>query len=56
VMAFLGANEKLTRFGDFNRVASWMERGAPGAKIVTKRPKRTPPKLDVEVRGRVATP
>ncbi len=56
VMAFLGAEGKLTRFGDFNRVASWIDRGAPGAKIVTKRPKRSPPKLDVEVRGRVATP
>lgn len=56
VMVFLGADGKLTRFGDFNRVASWMERGAPGAKIVTKRPKRSTPKLDVEVRGRVATP
>jgi len=24
-MAFLGANEKLTRFGDFGRVATWLE-------------------------------
>lgn len=56
VMAFLGAQGKNTRFGDFNRVASWLDRGAPGAKIVTKRPKRSPPKLDVEARGRVAAP
>jgi D-alanyl-D-alanine endopeptidase (penicillin-binding protein 7) len=56
VMAFLGANEKLTRFGDFNRVAAWIERGAPGSKISTKRPRRATPKLDVEARGRVATP
>ena len=56
VMAFLGANEKLTRFGDFNRVAAWIERGAPGSKISTKRPKRATPTLDVEARGRVATP
>lgn len=56
VMAFLGANEKLTRFGDFNRVAAWIERGAPGSKISTKRPKRATPKLEVEARGRVATP
>jgi len=56
LMAFLGSDGKLTRFGDFNRVASWIDRGAPGAKIATKRPKRSPPKLDVEVRGRVATP
>ncbi len=56
VMVFLGANEKLTRFGDFNRVADWMARGAPGSKISLKRPKRATPKLDVEVRGRVANP
>jgi D-alanyl-D-alanine endopeptidase (penicillin-binding protein 7) len=56
VMAFLGADGKSTRFADFNRVASWIDRGAPGSKIVTKRPKRATPKLDVEVRGRVATP
>lgn len=56
VMAFLGANEKLTRFGDFNRVASWLESGAPGAKIALKRPLRAKPKADAEVRGRVANP
>jgi len=56
VMAFLGADGKLTRFADFNRVASWIDRGAPGSKIVTKRPTRTPPKLDVDARGRVAAP
>jgi D-alanyl-D-alanine endopeptidase (penicillin-binding protein 7) len=56
VMAFLGANEKLTRFGDFNRVAAWIDRGAPGAKVSTKRPKRATPRLDVEARGRVAAP
>lgn len=33
VMAFLGANDKLTRFGDFNRVATWIDRGAPGGKL-----------------------
>ena len=31
-MAFLGADGKQTRFADFNRVAAWLERGAPGAK------------------------
>ena len=56
VMAFLGADEKLTRFGDFNRVSAWIERGAPGSKISTKRPRRATPKLDVEARGRVAAP
>jgi D-alanyl-D-alanine endopeptidase (penicillin-binding protein 7) len=34
VMAFLGAEGKLTRWGDFNRAAEWLEAGAP----------RTPPK------------
>jgi D-alanyl-D-alanine endopeptidase (penicillin-binding protein 7) len=29
VMAFLGAEGKLTRWGDFNRVAGWLESGAP---------------------------
>lgn len=56
VMAFLGGDGKMTRFGDFNRVASWIDRGAPGAKITTKRPARARPKLDVEARGRVAAP
>jgi serine-type D-Ala-D-Ala endopeptidase (penicillin-binding protein 7) len=56
MMVFLGANEKLTRFGDFNRVATWIEAGAPGAKVSLKRPKRAPPKVDADVHGRVATP
>ena len=41
-MAFLGAEGKQTRFGDFNRVAAWIERGAPGGKLATKRPRRAP--------------
>jgi len=56
MMVFLGANEKLTRFGDFNRVADWLERGAPGSKITLKRPKRAAPKVDADVHGRVAAP
>ncbi|HEY5944186.1 MAG TPA: serine hydrolase [Kofleriaceae bacterium] len=55
VMTFLGARGKLTRFGDFNRVAAWLESGAPGAKIdiraIAKRPKL---QLDGDVHGRVA--
>lgn len=56
VTVFLGADGKLTRFADFNRVAAWLERGAPGAKVSTRRhrPRRSPPKLEVEARGRVA--
>jgi D-alanyl-D-alanine endopeptidase (penicillin-binding protein 7) len=30
LMSFLGAQGKLTRFGDFQRVAQWLEAGAPG--------------------------
>lgn len=60
MLAFLGADEKLTRFGDFNRVAEWLERGAPGSKIALKRPKRAKPreapKLDTDVHGRIAAP
>jgi serine-type D-Ala-D-Ala endopeptidase (penicillin-binding protein 7) len=55
MMVFLGAGEKATRFGDFNRVAAWLEAGAPGSKITldatAKRPKL---KVDGEFRGRVA--
>jgi D-alanyl-D-alanine endopeptidase (penicillin-binding protein 7) len=56
VMTFLGAEGKLTRFGDFNRVAAWLATGAPGGKIsltdvAAKRPRL---KIDGEVRGRVA--
>lgn len=36
VMAFLGADGKLTRFDDFNRVASWLDRGAPGSKLADR--------------------
>jgi D-alanyl-D-alanine carboxypeptidase len=56
VMTFLGAEGKLTRFGDFNRVAAWLETGAPGGKISLKdiAAKRPRLKIDGEVRGRVA--
>lgn len=55
MMVFLGADTKATRFADFNRVAAWLESGAPGAKVAldgtAKRPKLT---VSGEVRGRVA--
>lgn len=55
LLTFLGADGKATRFADFNRVAAWLEAGAPGSKIAldgtTKRAKL---KIDGEVRGRVA--
>ncbi len=54
---FLGAPTKPSRFEDFNRIAAWIDRGAPGAKIAVKRPSRARPKLDVESPGgRVADP
>ena len=56
VMAFLGAKGKETRFADFNRVATWITEGAPGAKVTVTRPRRARPKLDVDARGRVAAP
>lgn len=52
---FLGAPTKPSRFDDFNKIASWIERGAPGSKIAVKRPSRAKPKLDVDARGRVAS-
>jgi D-alanyl-D-alanine endopeptidase (penicillin-binding protein 7) len=36
VMAFLGADGKNTRFADFDRIADWLARGAPGAKVAYK--------------------
>jgi len=53
---FLGAPTKPSRFEDFNKIASWIDRGAPGAKIAVKRPQRAKPTLDVDARGRVANP
>lgn len=46
VMAFLGAEGKQTRFADFGRVAAWIERGAPGSRLASKRPRRAPPAGD----------
>ncbi len=54
VMAFLGAEGKQTRFADFNRVAAWLERGAPGAKAQPAIHAHRPPSVDVEVRGHVS--
>ncbi len=54
VMAFLGADGKGTRFADFNRVAAWLDRGAPGSKIAAKRPKRAQDKHERETHHRVA--
>jgi D-alanyl-D-alanine endopeptidase (penicillin-binding protein 7) len=66
VTAFLGAPGKYTRFGDFNRIASWLDRGAPGSRLAVKRPKRAPASEDgpgpaerperPRERARIATP
>lgn len=55
---FLGAPTKPARFEDFNKIAAWIDRGAPGSKIAVKRPAgKSKPTLDVDVpRGRVANP
>jgi D-alanyl-D-alanine endopeptidase (penicillin-binding protein 7) len=55
VMAFLGADGKHTRFGDFNRVAAWIDRGAPGAKTVARRTRHAQPARN-DTRTRVASP
>jgi serine-type D-Ala-D-Ala endopeptidase (penicillin-binding protein 7) len=52
VMAFLGAQGKLTRFADFNRIADWIDRGAPGSTVAARRK----PTHDREPRSRVASP
>jgi len=43
VMAFLHADGKQTRFADFDRVATWIENGAPGAEQEPKRALRHEP-------------
>jgi len=60
VLAFLGAPGKYARFDDFSRVAAWLERGAPGSRLATRRPKPAPASGDRPARhrerARVATP
>jgi D-alanyl-D-alanine endopeptidase (penicillin-binding protein 7) len=56
VMAFLNADGKSTRFADFNRVAGWIDHGAPGGKLKVDAPSRRPLKVDGELHGRVAKP
>jgi D-alanyl-D-alanine endopeptidase (penicillin-binding protein 7) len=54
LLTFLGADGKLTRFADFNRIAEWLEAGAPGSKISLEGPKPAKLVVDGEVSGRVA--
>jgi serine-type D-Ala-D-Ala endopeptidase (penicillin-binding protein 7) len=46
VLAFFGAPGKMSRFEDFNRVAAWLERGAPGSRLATSAGKRQKRALD----------
>jgi D-alanyl-D-alanine endopeptidase (penicillin-binding protein 7) len=55
VMAFLGAPGKYVRFDDFNRLAAWLERGAPGSRLASKRAHRAPVAEDGPVRVRQRT-
>jgi D-alanyl-D-alanine endopeptidase (penicillin-binding protein 7) len=54
VLAFLGAEGKLTRFADFNRVAAWLEREMRHSNVPVTRPNQVESASDS--RGRVATP
>jgi D-alanyl-D-alanine endopeptidase (penicillin-binding protein 7) len=52
VMAFLAADGKAARFADFEKVADWVDRGAPGAKVkLAAKPARARPRLSVSARG-----
>jgi D-alanyl-D-alanine endopeptidase (penicillin-binding protein 7) len=56
VMAFLGSDGKLTRFADFNRVAEWLDSGAPGSKVVYRAGKpraKSQAKVAVEASGKI---
>jgi D-alanyl-D-alanine endopeptidase (penicillin-binding protein 7) len=48
VMNFLGGDGKLTRFADFNRVAEWLDGGAPGAKVAYHAHKADDVRITVE--------
>jgi D-alanyl-D-alanine endopeptidase (penicillin-binding protein 7) len=56
VMSFLGADGKGVRFADFNRVAEWIDKGAPGGKVKVRSAARRPLKVDGHLHGRVAKP
>jgi hypothetical protein len=37
-MAFLGSDGKLTRFADFNRLATWLEHGPSATRLAAAKP------------------
>jgi D-alanyl-D-alanine endopeptidase (penicillin-binding protein 7) len=55
VMAFLGAGGKLTRFDDFNRVASWLDRRGLATTDTAARRKRPATAAAIPARARPAT-
>jgi len=60
VMAFLGSEGKLTRFGDFNRIAAWLDGGAVKAaarptKLDDKLAGTRPARPSAAARGRIAS-
>jgi hypothetical protein len=53
VMAFLGSDAKSARFADFGRISTWLEQGAPGARVKLGGGDRPPPpRLRVSAKGR----
>jgi D-alanyl-D-alanine endopeptidase (penicillin-binding protein 7) len=53
VMAFLGSDAKSARFDDFGRIAGWLERGAPGARVKLGSGDRPPPpRVRVSAKGK----
>ncbi len=53
VLAFLGADGKLTRFADFERSMTWLERGAPGSRLKLGKPAARKRPIRVEAAGSV---
>jgi D-alanyl-D-alanine endopeptidase (penicillin-binding protein 7) len=60
VLALLGAEGKTTRFTDFDRIAAWLDRGAPGAKVAYKAApgvvRRARPQVGVKASGTIKKP
>jgi serine-type D-Ala-D-Ala endopeptidase (penicillin-binding protein 7) len=53
VLAFLGAEGKLTRFADFDRSMAWLDRGAPGSKVKLGKPAARRRSIRIEATGTV---
>jgi len=51
VLSFFGGDGKLTRFADFNRVAAWLDEGAPGSRVRPKPSKKAAKLAAVEKKG-----